>query len=71
VCGQFPDDTTSLVTIDNSEVKGGTVKAEDDYKVSVGVSKLDGGAISVGTGSKVRCAGCITRTTSSAGPNCP
>jgi len=45
VWGQFPDDTTSVVTIENSEVKGttGTVKAEGGYKANVGASKLDGG----------------------------
>jgi hypothetical protein len=60
VWGNFPDDTTSVVTIENSEVKGatGTVKAEGGYKVNVGASKLDGGAVSaVGTGSAVKCAG--------------
>jgi hypothetical protein len=74
VWGQFPDDTTSLVTIDNSEVKGatGTVKAEDGYKVNVGASKLDGGAISVGAGSEVMCAGVHDENyVFSADPTCP
>jgi hypothetical protein len=56
----FPDDTTSLVTIENSEVKGatGTVRVEDGYKVNVGASKLDGGTVSaVDPGSEVKCAG--------------
>jgi hypothetical protein len=60
VWGFFPDDTTSLVTIENSEVKGatGTVRVEDGYKVNVGASKLDGGAVStVDPGSEVKCAG--------------
>jgi hypothetical protein len=51
----FPDDTTSLVTIETSEVEGatGTIKVQDGYKVNVGASKLDGGTVSVGTGSAV------------------
>jgi hypothetical protein len=60
VWNHLPDDTTSVVTIENSEVKGatGTVKAEDGYKVNLGASKLDGGAVStVGAGSAVKCAG--------------
>lgn len=68
VWSQFPDDTTSLVTIENSEVKGatGTIKAE-------GASKLDGGTVSVvGTGSAVKCAGVHDENyTFSAGPTCP
>jgi hypothetical protein len=75
VWSQFPDDTTSLVTIENSEVKGatGTIKAEDGYKVNVGASKLDGGTVSVvGTGSAVKCAGVHDENyTFSAGPTCP
>jgi glycerate-2-kinase len=72
--GQFPDDTTSLVTIDDSEVKGatGTVKAEGGYKVNVGASKLDGEAISVGAGSEVKCAGVHDENyVFSADPTCP
>jgi hypothetical protein len=60
VWSQFPDDTTSLVTIENSEVKGatGTVRVEGGYKTNVGASKLDGGAVSVvDAGSAVKCAG--------------
>jgi hypothetical protein len=71
----FPDDTTSLVTIENSEVKGatGTIRAEDGYKVNVGASKLDGGTVStVGTGSEVKCAGVHDENyTFSQGPTCP
>jgi hypothetical protein len=71
----FPDDTTSLVTIENSEVKGatGTIRAEDGYKVNVGTSKLDGGTVStVGTGSEVKCAGVHDENyTFSQGPTCP
>ena len=60
VWGQVLLDGTALVKIENSEVKGttGTVRAEGGYKVNVGASKLDGGAVStVGTGSEVKCAG--------------
>jgi hypothetical protein len=75
VWGLFPDDTTSVVTIENSEVKGatGTVKAEGGYKVNLGASKLDGGATSaVGTGSAVKCAGVHDENyVFSAGPTCP
>jgi hypothetical protein len=75
VWGLFPDDTTSVVTIENSEVKGatGTVKAEGGYKVNLGASKLDGGATSaVGTGSAVKCAGVHDESyVFSAGPTCP
>jgi hypothetical protein len=75
VWNQFPDDTTSVVTIENSEVKGatGTVKAEAGYKVNVGASKLNGGAVSaIGTGSAVKCAGVHDENyTFSAGPTCP
>jgi hypothetical protein len=75
VWGLWPDDTTSLVTIENSEVKGatGTVKAEGGYKVNVGASKLDGGAVSaVGTGSAVKCAGVHDENyVFSTGPTCP
>jgi hypothetical protein len=75
VLGLFPDDTTSVVTIENSEVKGatGTVKAEGGYKVNLGASKLDGGATSaVGTGSAVKCAGVHDENyVFSAGPTCP
>jgi hypothetical protein len=71
----FPDDATSVVTIENSEVKGatGTVRAEDGYKINVGASKLDGGAVStVGTGSEVKCAGVHDENYNlSAGPTCP
>jgi hypothetical protein len=75
VWGQFPDDTTSLVTIENSEVKGAisTVKAEGGYKANVGASKLDGGAVStVGAGSAVKCAGVHDENyVFSTGPACP
>jgi hypothetical protein len=71
----FPDDTTSLVTIETSEVRGatGTVRAEDGYKVNVGASKLDGGTVSiVGTGSAIKCAGVYDENyTFSTGPTCP
>ena len=75
VWSHFPDDTTSLVTIENSDVKGatGTVKAEGGYKVNVGTSKLDGEAVSaIGTGSAVKCAGVHDENyVFSAGPTCP
>ncbi|HET7273180.1 MAG TPA: hypothetical protein VFI90_19090 [Rubrobacter sp.] len=75
VWGHFPDDTISVVTIENSEVKGatGTVKVESGYKVNVGASKLDGGAVSIaGTGSAVKCAGVHDENYAfSAGPTCP
>ena len=70
----FPDDTTSLVTIETSEVEvaTGTIKAQDGYKVNVGASKLDGGTVSVGTGSAVKCAGVYNGNfTFFAGPTCP
>jgi hypothetical protein len=71
----FADDTTSVVTIENSEVKGatGTVKVESGYNVNVGSSKLDGGAVSIaGAGSAVKCAGVHDESyTFSAGPTCP
>jgi hypothetical protein len=75
VWGHFPDDATSVVTIENSEVKGatGTVKAEGGYKVNLGASKLDGGAVSTsGVGSAVKCAGVHDENYAfSAGPACP
>jgi hypothetical protein len=75
VWGLFPDDTTSVVTIENSEVKGatGTIKAEGGYKVNVGASKLDGGAVSTaGAGSAVKCAGVHDELYAFfAGPTCP
>lgn len=75
VWGHFPDDTTSLVTIENSEVKGatGTVKVESGYKVNLGASKLDGGAVSIaGAGSAVKCAGVHDENyVFSTGPTCP
>jgi hypothetical protein len=74
VWGLLPDDTTSVVTIENSEVKSaaGTVKAEGGYKVNVGASKLDGGAVSVGAGSAVKCAGVHDENyVFSTGPTCP
>jgi hypothetical protein len=75
VWSQFPDDTTSVVTIENSEVRGatGTIKAEGGYKVNLGASKLNGGAVSaVGTGSAVKCAGVHDENYAfSAGPTCP
>jgi hypothetical protein len=75
VWSTFPNDTTSLVTIENSEVKGatGTVKAEGGYKVNVGASKLDGGSVSTsGTGSAVKCAGVYDENFAfSTGPTCP
>ncbi len=69
----FPDDTTGLVTIETSEVKGATtIRAQDGYKVNVGASKLDGGTVSVGTGSAVKCAGVYNGNfTFFAGPTCP
>jgi hypothetical protein len=60
VWGQVLPDGTALVKIENSEVKGatGTVRAEGGYKVHVGASKLDGGAVdTAGAGSEVKCAG--------------
>ncbi len=73
--GHFPDDTTSVVTIETSEVKGatGTVKAEGGYKVNLGASKLDGGAVSIsGVGSAVKCAGVHDENYNfSTGPTCP
>ncbi|HEX2742576.1 MAG TPA: hypothetical protein VHM69_19205 [Rubrobacter sp.] len=75
VWGHFPDDTTSTVTIENSEVKGttGTVKAEGGYKVNLGASKLGGGAVStIGAGSAVKCAGVHDENYAfSTGPTCP
>ncbi|HJQ30298.1 MAG TPA: pertactin-like passenger domain-containing protein [Rubrobacter sp.] len=75
VWGLLPNDTTSVVKIENSEVKGvtGTVKAEDGYKVNIGASKLDGGAVSaIGTGSAVKCAGVHDESyVFTAGPACP
>jgi hypothetical protein len=74
VWGLFPDDTTSVVTIENSEVKGatGTVRAEGGYKVNVGASKLDGGAATAGAGSAVKCAGVHDENyVFSTGPTCP
>jgi hypothetical protein len=75
VWSQFPDDTTSVVTIESSEVKGatGTAKAEGGYKIHLGASKLDGGAVSAaGAGSEVKCAGVHDENYAfSAGPNCP
>ena len=50
----------------------GTIRAQDGYKVNVGTSKLDGGTVSVGTGSAVKCAGVyIGNFTFFAGPTCP
>ena len=73
--GHFPDDATSVVTIGNSEVKGitGTVKVEGGYKVNLGASKLDGGAVSTsGVGSAVKCAGVHDENYAfSVGPACP
>lgn len=75
VWGLFPDDATSVVTIENSEVKGATstVKVEGGYKVNLGASKLDGGAVStVGVGSAVKCAGVHDENYAfSIGPTCP
>jgi hypothetical protein len=75
VWGQLLPDGTALVTIENSEVEGatGTVRAEAGYKINVGASKLDGGAVStVGAGSVVKCAGVHDENyTFSAGPTCP
>ena len=73
VWSHFPDDTTSLVKIETSEVKGatGTVKIEGGYKVNVGASRLDGGAVS-GSGSAVKCAGVYDENFAfSTGPTCP
>jgi hypothetical protein len=73
--GQLLPDGTALVTIENSEVKGatGTIRAEDGYKVNVGASKLDGGAVTtVDAGSEVKCAGVHDENyTFSQGPTCP
>ncbi len=74
VWSRFPDDTTSLVTIENSEVKGatGTVRAEGGYKINVGASKLDGGAVFVsGTGSAVKCAGVHDENYTFSSNTCP
>jgi hypothetical protein len=75
VWSHFPDDTTSLVKIETSEVKGatGTVKIEGGYKVNVGASRLDGGAVSVsGSGSAVKCAGVYDENFAfSTDPTCP
>ena len=66
--------STNLVTIETSEVEGatGTIKAQNGYKANVGASNLDGGTVSVGTGSAVKCAGVYNGNfTFFAGPTCP
>jgi hypothetical protein len=66
-------EAAEALEIDNSEVKGatGTIKVEDGYKANVGASKLDGGAVTAGTGSGVKCAGGNDESyTFSTGPAC-